>query len=101
MEKRALVEIDREGTAAAKPEKRLDIERAEHIASLDRSRSEHNEAQTTIGHLRGQTGRRSQRVYLIYELDITHYIVEFIGRGICPQGSTFECTAPLPQPVHA
>lgn len=56
MEKRALVEIDRERTAAAKLQKRLDAERAEHTAALDRSRSEYNAAQTTIGHLREQIG---------------------------------------------
>lgn len=56
MEKRALVEVDRERTAAAKLQKRLDMERAEHTAALDRSRSEYNAAQTTIGHLREQIG---------------------------------------------
>jgi chromosome segregation ATPase len=56
MEKRALVEIDRERTAAAKLQKRLDTERAEHTTALDRSRSEYNVAQTSIGHLREQIG---------------------------------------------
>lgn len=70
MEKRALVEIDRERTAAAKLQKRLDIERAEHTAALDRSRSEHNAAQTTMGHLREQIGALQNSVEsLNYERD--------------------------------
>jgi len=56
MEKRAFVEIDRERTAVAKLQKRLDMERAEHTAALDRSRSEYNAAQTAIEHLRQQIG---------------------------------------------
>jgi chromosome segregation ATPase len=56
MEKRAFVEIDRERTAVAKLQKRLDMERAEHTAALDRSRSEYNAAQTTIEHLRERIG---------------------------------------------
>lgn len=70
MEKRALVEIDRERTAAAKLQKRLDIERAEHTAALDRSRSEHNAAQTTMGHLREQIGALQNSVEALnYERD--------------------------------
>lgn len=56
MEKRALVEIDRERTTAVKLQKKLDTERAEHTAALERSRSEHGATQTTIGHLREQIG---------------------------------------------
>lgn len=70
MEKRALVEIDRERTAATKLQKRLDTERAEHTAALDRSRSEHNVAQTTIGHLREQIGALQSSVEALnYERD--------------------------------
>lgn len=70
MEKRALVEIDRERTSAAKLQKRLDIERAEHTAALDRSRSEHNAAQMTIGHLREQIGALQNSVEALnYERD--------------------------------
>ena len=70
MEKRALVEIDRERTAAAKLQKRLDTEWAQHTAALDRSRSEHNAAQTTIGHLREQIGALQNSVEALnYERD--------------------------------
>lgn len=70
MEKRALVEIDRERTAAAKLQKRLDAERAEHTAALDRARSEHNAAQMTIGHLREQIGALQSSVEALnYERD--------------------------------
>ncbi|KFC76340.1 DNA-binding protein [Massilia sp. LC238] len=70
MEKRALVEIDRERTAAAKLQKRLDAERAEHTAALDRARSEHDAAQMTSGHLREQIGALQSSVEALkYERD--------------------------------
>jgi chromosome segregation ATPase len=56
MEKRALLEIDREHTATAKLQKKLDTERAEHAAAIERARSEQLATQATIGHLREQTG---------------------------------------------
>jgi chromosome segregation ATPase len=56
MEKRALVEIDRERTAAAKLQKLLESERAAHNSANERLRADHNEAQTTIGKLREQIG---------------------------------------------
>jgi chromosome segregation ATPase len=56
MEKRALLEIDRERTAAAKLQKKLDMERVEHAAAIERARSEQSAAQATIGHLREQIG---------------------------------------------
>jgi hypothetical protein len=70
MEKRALVEIDRERTAAARLQIRLDTKRAEHTAVLDGSRSEHNATQTTIGNLREQIGALQNSVEpLSYERD--------------------------------
>jgi chromosome segregation ATPase len=56
MEKRALVEIDRERTASAKLQKMLETERAAHAAISERLRTEHTAAQTMIGQLREQLG---------------------------------------------
>ncbi|WP_020654126.1 DNA-binding protein [Massilia niastensis] len=56
MEKRALVEIDRERTIAAKLQKSLDGERAAHAAALERLRTEANDAQLTIARLNERIG---------------------------------------------
>jgi len=56
MEKRALLEIDRERTAAAKLQKILESERAAHSSANERLRVGHNEAQIAIGKLREQIG---------------------------------------------
>lgn len=56
MEKRALVEIDRERVAAAKLQKQLDHERSEHAKLVDRLRSEFSAVQADAGRLREQAG---------------------------------------------
>ena len=56
MEKRALVEIDRERTAVTKLQKLLDAERAEHAKVSERLRSNWSTAQTDIVMLREQAG---------------------------------------------
>jgi chromosome segregation ATPase len=56
MEKRALVEIDRERTASAKLQKTLESERAAHAGVVERLHVDHNRAQATIGQLREQVG---------------------------------------------
>lgn len=56
MEKRALLDIDRERTTSAKLQKTLESERAEHVKSIDRLRAECNTAQAEIGRLREQVG---------------------------------------------
>lgn len=56
MEKRALLEIDRERTAAAKLQKTLDAERAAHAAATERFRTDQSAAQTIIAELRAQAG---------------------------------------------
>lgn len=56
MEKRALLDIDRERTASAKLQKTLESERAEHAKSIDRSRAECNSVQAEVGRLREQVG---------------------------------------------
>lgn len=56
MEKRALVEIDRERTASAKLQKTLESERAAQAEVVSRLRDDHNRAQATIGQLREQVG---------------------------------------------
>jgi predicted DCC family thiol-disulfide oxidoreductase YuxK len=56
MEKRALIEIDRERTSSAKLQKTLDAERAAHLEITERLRIEHNAAQGAIGQLREQVG---------------------------------------------
>jgi chromosome segregation ATPase len=56
MEKRALVEIDRERTASAKLQKTRESERAAHAGVVERLRVDHNRAQATIGQLREQVG---------------------------------------------
>jgi chromosome segregation ATPase len=56
MEKRALLDIDRERTASAKLQKTLESERAEHVKSIDRLRAECNTVQVEVGRLREQVG---------------------------------------------
>jgi hypothetical protein len=56
MEKRALLDIDRERTASAKLQKMLESERAEHVKSIDRLRAECNTVQEEVGRLREQVG---------------------------------------------
>lgn len=56
MEKRALLEIDRERTASAKMQKALEGERVEHVKSIDRLRSECNIVHVEVGSLREQVG---------------------------------------------
>jgi chromosome segregation ATPase len=56
MEKRALLDIDRERTAAAKLQKALESERAAHAVAAERLRTDHNSAMATIGQLREQVG---------------------------------------------
>jgi chromosome segregation ATPase len=55
MERRALLEIDRERTAAAKLQKKAEVERAEQRAALERARTEQNATQATIGQFKEQT----------------------------------------------
>jgi chromosome segregation ATPase len=54
MEKRALLDMDRERTVAAKLQKTLESERDTHAKSLDRLRAEQVAAQEATGQLRGQ-----------------------------------------------
>jgi predicted nucleic acid-binding Zn-ribbon protein len=56
MERRALLEIDRERTTAAKLQKKAEAERAEHAEAIERARIEQNATQATIGQLREQVG---------------------------------------------
>ena len=56
MERRVLLEIDRERTAATKLQKKVEAERAEHAAAIERARIEQNVTQATIGQLREQIG---------------------------------------------
>lgn len=56
MEKRALQEIDRERTAAAKLQKAIEAERAEHIAAIARVRVDHDAAHAKIAEFREQVG---------------------------------------------
>lgn len=56
MERRALLEVDRERTAAAKLQKKAEAERAEQKAALERAHTEQNATQATIGQLREQIG---------------------------------------------
>jgi chromosome segregation ATPase len=56
MEKRALVDIDRERTASAKLQKALESERAEHLKSIDRLRAECHTFQVEVGRLSEQVG---------------------------------------------
>lgn len=60
MEKRALLDMDRERTTAAKLQKALENERAEHAKVLDRVRSDNNEALANLGALREQLGALRQ-----------------------------------------
>ena len=56
MEKRALLEIDRERTAAVRLQKLLESERAAHNSANERLAADRNDAQITIGKLREQIG---------------------------------------------
>lgn len=56
MEKRALLEIDRERVAGARLQKILESDRVAHSAATERLRVEHNAAQEIIGQLREQVG---------------------------------------------
>jgi chromosome segregation ATPase len=56
MERRALLDIDRERTASVKLQKTLESERAEHVKSIDRLRAECNTVQVEVGGLREQVG---------------------------------------------
>lgn len=56
MEKRALQEIDRERTTAAKLQKVVEAERVEHSAAIARARADHDALHTKIAELRGQNG---------------------------------------------
>jgi hypothetical protein len=56
MEKRALLEIDRERTTSAKLQKALESERSAHAAASERLRADHSAAQAMIGQLREQVG---------------------------------------------
>jgi len=56
MEKRTLLEIDRERTATAKLQKTVEAERAGRLAAIDRARAAHDAAQSTVGQLREQIG---------------------------------------------
>lgn len=56
MEKRALLEIDRERTTSAKLQKALESERNAHAVASERLRADHNAAQAMIGQLREQIG---------------------------------------------
>jgi chromosome segregation ATPase len=60
MEKRALLAMDRERTAATKLQRTLENERAEHAKHLDRLRSDHNETLASVGALREQFGALQQ-----------------------------------------
>lgn len=56
MEKRALLDIDRERTASAKLQKMLETERTEHAKLIEKQRSHFNSAQADLGRLREQIG---------------------------------------------
>jgi septal ring factor EnvC (AmiA/AmiB activator) len=56
MEKRALQEIDRERTTAAKLQKVIEAERVEHIAAIARARGDYDAAHAKIAELREQNG---------------------------------------------
>lgn len=60
MEKRTLLDMDRERTTAARLQKALENERAEHARLLDRLRSDNNEALANLGALREQLGALQQ-----------------------------------------
>lgn len=60
MQKRALLDMDRERTAAAKLQRTLENERAENAKHLDRLRSDHNETLGSVGALREQLGALQQ-----------------------------------------
>lgn len=65
MGRRALQDIDRERTAAAKLQKALEAERAEHIAAIARARVDHDAAQTKIAELREQIGALQNAVDIL------------------------------------
>lgn len=56
MEKRALLNIDRERMASAKVQKMLESERSAHAHSTERLRTDHNMVQGEVGSLREQVG---------------------------------------------
>ncbi|RJG28002.1 DNA-binding protein [Massilia cavernae] len=56
MEKRALLEVDRERTTSARLQKALETERGAHAAASERLHADHNAALSTIGKLREQVG---------------------------------------------
>jgi hypothetical protein len=62
MEKRALLEIDRERIMAANIQKKAEAERAAHAAIVERARLEQNGAQSKIEHMREQIGRLQSSV---------------------------------------
>jgi chromosome segregation ATPase len=65
MEKRALLEVDRERTALAKLQKGLESERALHAAASERMRADHNTAQAAIGQLREHVGSLQNAVHTL------------------------------------
>jgi regulator of replication initiation timing len=67
MEKRALLEIDRERTTSAKLQKALESERSAHAAAGERLRADHNAAQAMIGQLREQVGSLQNAVETVVE----------------------------------
>lgn len=67
MERRALVEIDRERTAAAKLQKSLESERAAHAVAAERLRTDYNAAQSAIAQSREQIGSLQNAVTTMTE----------------------------------
>jgi chromosome segregation ATPase len=77
MEKRAMVEIDRERTSSSRLRKLLESERATHATASERLRIEQNELQRTIGSLREQIGSLGNNVdTLTKERDLEHVQLE-------------------------
>lgn len=62
MEKRALLEIDRQRTAATKLQKSLETERAAHAAAADQLRADYKVAQSAIAQLRERVGAMQNSV---------------------------------------
>jgi chromosome segregation ATPase len=67
MEKRALLEIDRERTASTKLQKALESERTAHASASERLRADYNAAQGAIGALREQIGSLQNAVDTLRE----------------------------------
>lgn len=65
MEKRSLREIDRERTTAAKLQKVIEAERAEHIAAIARARVGHDAAHAKIAEVREQNGALQNAVEVL------------------------------------